>query len=132
MTRVTAAVIERDGKVLIAKRATEDQLKGKWEFPGGKIEAGEGPRDCLKRELSEELGIEAEIGDFICSSRYAYRHIEVELLAYRAAHLSGDIQPYVHDEIKWVALNELLDYEFPEANGPIIKKLFADAACKKP
>lgn len=68
MKQVTAAVIEKDGRVLIAQRKTGDALAGKWEFPGGKLEPGETPEACLRRELREEFGVETEIGDFICSS----------------------------------------------------------------
>ena len=132
MTKVAAAVIEKEGKVLIAKRGKGDRLGGKWEFPGGKIEAGETPQECLKRELAEELGIEAEIGDFICLSSYSYSHIEVELLAYRASHLSGDIRLYVHDQFRWVSLADLPAYDFPEANRPVIGKLLAGTVRKEP
>ena len=72
MQKVTAAVIEKDGKILIARRKRDDSQAGKWEFPGGKLEAGETPEACLKRELREELGIETEVGAFFCSSRFVY------------------------------------------------------------
>jgi len=70
MVKVTAAIIEKDGKVLIARRRKGSHLEGKWEFPGGKIEQKETPEECLKRELNEEFGIEAQIDEFICSNRY--------------------------------------------------------------
>ncbi len=62
MTTVTCAIIEREGKILIARRAADQKLAGKWEFPGGKVEAGESPEECLKRELEEEFGIQVEVG----------------------------------------------------------------------
>ena len=124
---VTAAVIEKDGKVLIAKRKKGWRFAGKWEFPGGKIEPGETPEECLRRELREELGIETEIGDFLCSSTYAYSHATVELLVYRAIHTAGEYTLYDHQEIRWVPPEALRDYEFPEADEPIIEKLIEAA-----
>lgn len=125
--RVVAAVIEQDGKVLIAKRRKGDKLAGKWEFPGGKIDPGETPEEALKRELQEELGIETEVGDFICSSLYDYEHLLVELLAYRVKHISGDITPHVHDEVRWVLPDDLCAYDFPAANEEIVRRL----SCRK-
>ena len=110
--KVVAAVIQKEGKVLIAKRRQGDKLAGKWEFPGGKIDPGETAEAALKRELHEELDIETEVSDFICSSRYDYEHLSVELLAYRVLHISGDIIPRVHDEVRWVLPADLCSYEF--------------------
>ena len=69
MTTVTCAIIEKEGKILIARRALDQQLAGKWEFPGGKVEDGESPEECLKRELEEEFGIQVEVGEFITPSK---------------------------------------------------------------
>ncbi|NJD56302.1 MAG: (deoxy)nucleoside triphosphate pyrophosphohydrolase [Nitrospirae bacterium] len=126
MVRVVAAVVEKDGKVLIARRRKGDKLAGKWEFPGGKIEPGESPEAALRRELLEELGIETGIGSFICESSYQYSHLSVRLLAYRAAWISGDITPAVHDRVIWVTPEELSEYDFPEANLPVIKRILDD------
>ena len=121
--KVVAAVIGKDGRVLIAKRQQGDKLAGKWEFPGGKIDPGETAEEALKRELHEELDIETEILGFICSSHYDYEHLSVELLAYRVKHISGDITPYVHDEVKWVLPDDLCSYDFPAANEEIVRRL---------
>ena len=123
--RVVAAVIEQAGRVLIARKRQGDRLGGKWEFPGGKIDAGESPEAALKRELLEELGIEAGIGGFFCSSRYDYSHISVELLTYRVRYFSGEMTAHVHDELKWVVPVDLCNYDFPEANVEIIRVLTA-------
>ncbi len=120
---VVAAVIVKDGRVLIAQRKKEERLGGKWEFPGGKVETGENPEQALKRELREELGIEAEIGDFLCSSRYDYAHLPVELHAYRIMTFSGEIVPHVHDQVLWVLPQDLCRYDFPEANREIMRRL---------
>jgi 8-oxo-dGTP diphosphatase len=120
---VTAAVIERDGKVLIAKRKKGWRFAGKWEFPGGKIEPNETPEECLHRELREELDIETKIGDFFCSSTYAYPHATVQLLVYRAFHVSGEYTLHDHQEIRWVLPEDLRRYDFPEADDLVIEKL---------
>ncbi len=125
--RVTAAIIQEDGKVLIAKRKKGWRFAGKWEFPGGKIEPNETPEQCLQRELREELGIETEIGEFFCSSTYAYAHATVQLLVYRAVHVSGEYTLHDHQEIRWVSPEYLRDYEFPEADELIIDKLIETA-----
>jgi 8-oxo-dGTP diphosphatase len=121
--KVTAAVIERDGKVLVARRKQGDSQEGKWEFPGGKLEAGETPEACLKRELREELGIETEVGAFLCSSRFAYPNMAVELLVYRASYVSGEIELRDHDRVRWAAPITLDEAEFSEADRPVVRKL---------
>lgn len=124
--KVTAAVIEKDGKVLIARRKKLDRMGGKWEFPGGKIHIGETPEECLKRELKEELGIEARIGEFICSARFSYLHVPFELLVYRARHISGEFKTIGHDEIMWVLPSELDKHDFVKADAGVVKKLMKD------
>ena len=120
---VTAALIEKDGKILIARRKKGWRFAGKWEFPGGKIEPHETPEECLRRELLEELGIETRIGDLFCESTYAYSHATVRLLVYHAFHVSGEYTLYDHEEMRWVMPEELAEYEFPEADKPVIEKL---------
>ena len=123
MVIVTAAVIEKEGRILIARRKKGWRHAGKWEFPGGKIEPGETPEECLRRELREELAIEAEIGEFVCSSTYAYSHATIQLLVYRASHVSGEFTLHDHQEMRWVLPDELLQYEFPEADKPVVDRL---------
>ena len=123
MQKVTAAVIEKDGRILIARRKAGDAMGGKWEFPGGKLEPGETPEECLKRELKEELGIEAEIQEFLLSSKFTYRHMAVELLAFRTSHVSGEITLHEHERIAWILPEELDLYDFPEADKPILERL---------
>ena len=82
MINVTAAIIKRGGKILIAKRSSTSSLPNKWEFPGGKIEVGETPEECLARELYEEFNIIVTVGDFIAESVYQYERKTVRLLGF--------------------------------------------------
>jgi len=99
MKDVTAAIIFNEGKVLIARRAPGEKHAGGWEFPGGKIELGETPEECLKRELLEEFGIETSINDFIAESIYEYNMGSIKLLAYLVDIINGDIRLTVHDDM---------------------------------
>jgi len=128
MKKVAAAVIEKDGKILVAQRKG-GALAGKWEFPGGKLEPGETPEQCLARELREEFDIEARIGAFICASRFEYKHISIELLAYRAAHVSGEFRLNDHARIAWVAPAELRGYDLSSADIPVAEAVIKEGAC---
>lgn len=123
LKKVTAAVIERDGRILIARRRRGSHLEGKWEFPGGKIEPGESPEECLRRELKEEFGVEAEVGEFICASPHDYGNVAIELLAYRVRRVEGDFHLNSHAEICWVRREELSAYDFADADRPIVARL---------
>jgi 8-oxo-dGTP diphosphatase len=123
MQTVTAAILARQGKILIARRRASSHLANKWEFPGGKVEGGETPEACLARELKEELDIEAGIGAFLGESVYHYPHGSIRLLAYRAYWDGGKIDANVHDEIRWVSLAELDCYEFAPADVPFVQRL---------
>ena len=121
--KVIAGIIVKDNKILIAQRAKKDDLCGKWEFPGGKMEPEETEQECLKRELFEELSIEAEIGEYFCSINFEYHGIPMELLAYFVPSFSNECILYEHKEIKWVEKSELLFYDVPSPNKLIIAKL---------
>jgi len=125
MQKVTAAIIEKDGKILIARRKKGDSQENKWEFPGGTIEASETPEECLKRELFEEFGVETRVEDFIGSSQFRSSPQPVELLAYKVFHLSGEFKLSAHQEIRWVLPSELNDYDFAQADRVIIRKLLS-------
>lgn len=123
MKKVTAAVIQRDGKILIAQRGGSVPLGGKWEFPGGKMEPGETPEECLARELFEEFGITAEIGEFLCRSTNDDPSRPIELLAYWVSHTEGDFIMRDHQRIAWVSPGELKDYEYPYADLAVVERL---------
>ena len=123
MKRVTAAILLNEGSILIAKRKTTDRLGNMWEFPGGKIEEGETPQECLKREMEEEFGIEVTVGKYIGHSIYHYDHGSIELLAYLTTWAGGDISANSHDDYKWVQMDELKDFYFAPADLPFVEKL---------
>lgn len=123
MLRVTAAIIERKGKVLICRRPHNKQMGGLWEFPGGKIETEETPEACLKRELNEELGIDAEIGEHICSSSKSSINNQIELIAYRVSYPEGNFELHAHEDAKWIDISEYADYNFAPADISVIDYL---------
>lgn len=128
--RVTAAVIQRGGEVLLARREAGSHLAGYWEFPGGKVEKGESPEDCLAREIREELHLEATVGRFIASSLHTYGDREIELLAYEVALADGPIVLNDHDEVRWAPIPELLHHKLAPADVPIAERLQANAAAQ--
>lgn len=106
MRQVTAAVIIEDGRLLLARRAPGEKLAGMWELPGGKVESGESPQECLQRELLEELSMTAEVGDVIASTVYHYDHGSFEMLAIEAWRTSA-YHLSVHDQARLVGRAEL-------------------------
>ncbi len=121
--KVIAAIIRKDNTFLIAQRAKRDDLFGKWEFPGGKMEEGETEHQCLQRELFEEFTIKANIGEYFCSSYFEHKGHLVEMRAYFVDSFTGEFVLNDHQQIKWVGKDELLSYDMPDPDKPIIKKL---------
>jgi 8-oxo-dGTP diphosphatase len=120
---VTAAIIVRDGKIFAARRAANKHLAGFWEFPGGKLEINESPEQCLARELREEFGLEASIGDFFMESTYRYDEKLIRLLAYWVS-LHGTIDEMNdHDENCWMESNCLQRLKWAPADKPIVDAL---------
>ena len=118
---VTAAVIVKDGKVLAARRAPGKHLEGYWEFPGGKLEPSETPESCLERELSEEFDIQSAVGVFMAESLYDYGTKVVRLLAFEVEHISGEFNLTDHDEIRWLAADELFSVDWAPADIPLVE-----------
>lgn len=120
---VTAAVIEKDGKILIAKRK-KAYMGYLWEFPGGKQKDNETLEECLKREIKEELDIDIEVGPFLCSIKHNLNcQSAIELYAFRAIPLTCEFHLKDHDEVRWVKLDELPAYNFFEPDRMIVRRL---------
>ena len=126
MKRVVAAVIEKDGKLLVCQRTRHQTMPLKWEFPGGKIETGEQPRDALRRELEEELGIQAEVGDEIARVQHTYPNgVGVELRFYVVREYRGEMENRIFRDLQWAIPKDLAGYDFLEADAPLVKELAA-------
>jgi len=126
MKRVVAALIVKDGKVLVCQRTRHQTMPLKWEFPGGKIEEGEQPRDALRRELDEELGIIATIGDEVARVRHEYPNGGmVELRFYVVREHKGELENRIFRDIQWSERENLLAYDFLEADLTLVKDLAA-------
>lgn len=124
---VCAGVIWReDGRVLIAQRPLEGLLGGLWEFPGGKLQAGESLADALRREINEELGIEIEVGRPLATIKHAYTHFRISLYAYHARYVSGKPQNLEVANHAWVHLDDLDQYPFALTDKKIIKRLLEE------
>jgi 8-oxo-dGTP diphosphatase len=123
IVKVTAAILVKDNKILIARRGADDQPPDKWEFPGGKIEAHETPEQCLKREMKEEFDIDVSVGEYLGSSIYHYDHISIELLAYRTCWQGGIIHLNAHDDFRWISPEHLAGFDFAPADRVFIEKL---------
>jgi 8-oxo-dGTP diphosphatase len=122
---VAAAIVIEQGRVLISQRKRGSHLEGAWEFPGGKVEPGEDPRDALVRELREEVGIEVAVGDIVEVTFHRYPGKAVLLLFYAALRLpdSPDPEPIDVADVRWAARDELEDELFPAADVPVLGKV---------
>jgi mutator protein MutT len=111
------------GQILIDKRKMSGAMGGLWEFPGGKIEAGETVADCIVREIREELDIEIMVQEHLISIEHTYPTFKVTLIVHNCQYLSGIPQPIECDEIRWVNISDLDRYSFPAANSAIIEAI---------
>lgn len=126
VVQVTAGIIRDEaGRYLITQRRRGSHLAGLWEFPGGKVGAGESLRACLQRELMEELGAVFEIGDEIATIEWRYPDRTVVLHFFRCTVSSGTIEARESQAMSWVPPGRLRDYEFPPADRELIERLEA-------
>ncbi len=125
MTKVViGALIFKKDRILIAQRIKGSHLEYKWEFPGGKLLAGEREDDCLKREIKEEMGVESDVLDFFCENYYEYENNNKILLKIYITKLKSEkFTLNSHEKIKWISLGEIEDYDFAPADVPILKKI---------
>lgn len=126
MKRVVAALIEKEGKLLVCQRTRHQTMPLKWEFPGGKIEEGEQPRDALRRELEEELGILATIGDELARIQHEYPNGSmVELRFFVVREFQGEMENLIFRDTQWAAPKDLPKYDFLEADLTLVRDLAA-------
>jgi len=124
MKRVVAALILQDGKILVCQRTRHQVMPLKWEFPGGKIETGEQPRDALRRELDEELGIDATIGEEVARIQHNYKGGgAVELRFYVVREYKGEIENRIFRDVQWADRTSLPEFDFLEADLELVRDL---------
>lgn len=122
MITVVAALIEKDGKYLIARRATGDSnVLGKWEFPGGKVEPNEDDFFAIEREIKEEFELEIKAVNFVVNNICHYPNKIVNLKLYKCVYIEGDFKLHDHYEYKYVTKGQLLDYDLCDADIPLAK-----------
>ena len=122
---VVAAVIKREGRILICQRRRGDRFELLWEFPGGKVQTGETPQQGLERELREELAVSARIGGEIFRTRHRYAALggELELIFYSAALGPEPLQNLAFEQVVWAERKRLKDYDFLPADRELVKRL---------
>ncbi len=126
---VAAVIIRDDGRILVTQRLAGAHLGGEWEFPGGKPETGESDEEALRRELSEELGVDASIGGLVVCTEHEYSARDgrpaksVRIAFYRASICSGEPRCIGVNDIRWVTLRQLADLDLPDADRPLVEVL---------
>jgi len=120
---VACGLVFKEEKILLAKRLPHKTLGGFWEFPGGKIEAGEDVVTCLKRELNEELGMNVKVIDIVFTNVHEYGFGTIKLIAYLCVFVNTNNLLVDHDEVSWVPLGKVMDFNLSPADVPIAKYL---------
>lgn len=121
---VVAAVMKEDSRFLIAQRRATGSFPLKWEFPGGKLEAGESPKEALRRELREELGVEAEIGQELGRYECDYpNHRKVILLFFDVPHYTGEPLNLAFEQFVWAERDRLRSYDFLDGDLDFVRRL---------
>jgi 8-oxo-dGTP diphosphatase len=124
MKRVVAGLIVKSGKLLVCQRTRHQTMPLKWEFPGGKIEEKEQPRDALRRELEEELGILATIGDEVARIQHQYpNRTVVELRFFVVREYQGELENRIFKDMQWAVPKDLPKFDFLEADLTLVKDL---------
>lgn len=123
MIEVVAGILVKGNKILLAKRASHKSMPGKWEFPGGKIEKNEEPKKALERELFEEFGIVTKAKTHFKTTEHNYDTFNIKLISYIVELISGEFSLSDHDEIHWVEITKLSNYDVTDADKPIIELL---------
>ena len=126
---VACAIIEKSGKILCAQRSASMSLPFKWEFPGGKIDRGESPEDCLRRELIEEMGISIRVGKSLPPSTHQYPTFSVTLYPFICLIEAGEIILHEHDDIAWLPPKQLNTLDWAKADLPVIESYLDVCKC---
>lgn len=121
-----AVIFDEQGRILCALRAPTMSHGGLWEFPGGKIELGESPEDCLRREIQEELYCEITVGEEVADTTHEYDTVVVRLLTFRASVVGGAPTPTEHAELRWLSPKELGSLSWAPADLPTVNKLLLE------
>jgi 8-oxo-dGTP diphosphatase len=121
---VVAGFLRKDGKILVGQRPENNSLAGQWEFPGGKIEIGETPEVALVRELNEELGIEAEVGDLKLACSHSFGEVGILILFFEILYWKGEPRAKHHMMLEWIHPEELQSRKIPEANRKILDRIY--------
>lgn len=120
--KVVAALIIKDGRVLLAKRSMGDKsVLGKWEFPGGKVKSNETEFEAIEREINEEFEIKVKARRFITNNICKYPNKTVDLKLYECNYVEGEIKLHDHFEYLWIDKNKLLDYDLAKADIPLAR-----------
>lgn len=123
---VAVGIIKQDSHILLAKRHGHLHQGGKWEFPGGKVEAGETTSEALKRELKEEVGLMVHTSQPYMEISHDYPDKQVLLDIHLVEDFSGEASGIEGQQIEWVSLQDIGTYQFPDANQPILDKILQD------
>jgi len=117
---VVGAALFRDSQVLVAQRGSGMSLAGKWEFPGGKLDAGETPERCLVREILEELRVEIKVGQWLGRGSATGEGRTIQLDVYACSLVAGEPEPVEHAELRWLQGDQLHDLDWAEADIPVL------------
>ncbi|MES3037893.1 MAG: (deoxy)nucleoside triphosphate pyrophosphohydrolase [Bdellovibrionota bacterium] len=120
---VVAGFLKKEDMILVGKRPENHSLAGLWEFPGGKIESGESPEEALARELDEELGIQAEIGDLKLCFTHSYGDVGILILFFEVKYWKGEPKAKIHVELDWINPLDLAKRNIPEANRKLLPRI---------
>lgn len=118
--KVVGGIIKKEDRYLIGRRGPKEKMAGFWEFPGGKLEENESKKECIKRELKEELDVVVVVGELISEYKYSYSDISYHLYFYRIDDFIGEPIPFVHDRLIWAKSNDFKKYNFLPGDNPLI------------